>query len=112
MLTFSKGPSGAVARQRRRASHQPGHHTHIDHDHIGAARLLLSDLYLSLTFGDIWFNAPTQAATRGVAEGWSLVSILEAREAELPWNFAWGGEPAAASGTVPFFKFFTFSRST
>ena len=52
--------------------------SHIDHDHIGAARALFDDRSLDLTFGDIWFNAPPQPTSRGVAEGQSL--------APLPWS--------------------------
>ena len=46
--------------------------THIDHDHISAARLLLNDRDLGLSFGDIWFNAPPRPATRGAqrASAW------------------------------------------
>ena len=71
--------------------------THIDHDHIGAAALLLSDTSLGLKFGDIWFNAPPRPATRGVVEGLSLASILGGTQAILPWNLAWGGKPAVTT---------------
>ena len=50
--------------------------THIDHDHIGAAGLMLSDTSLGLKFGDIWFNAPSYLEARGVKEGRTLASIL------------------------------------
>lgn len=45
--------------------------THIDHDHIGAVQRLLSDASLSLTVGDVWFNAPPRPAARAVEEGQS-----------------------------------------
>lgn len=67
--------------------------THIDHDHIGAAGLLLSDRALCLDFGDIWFNAPPQPLTRGVAEGERLAQLLGAGPEPLPWNVAWSGQP-------------------
>jgi beta-lactamase superfamily II metal-dependent hydrolase len=67
--------------------------THIDHDHIGAASQLLADAALELEFGDIWFNAPPQRATRGVAEGESLASLLGSTARQLPWNVAWSGRP-------------------
>lgn len=66
--------------------------THIDHDHIGGAHLLLADADLRLSFGDVWFNAPPRRRVRGVAEGESLAKILGAPEATLPWNLAWAGE--------------------
>lgn len=71
--------------------------SHIDHDHIGGARLLLDDAALGLRFGDIWFNAPPAPArrVRGVAEGESLATLLGAAESALPWNAAWRGEPVA-----------------
>ncbi len=52
--------------------------SHIDHDHIGGAALLLNDASLDLEFGDIWFNAPKPAVAqpRGVAEGQRLAEIL------------------------------------
>lgn len=67
--------------------------THIDHDHIGGASLLLKDRELGLSFGDIWFNAPPRRVTRGVAEGVGLAQILGADTAALPWNVAWSGQP-------------------
>ena len=78
--------------------------THIDHDHIGAAGLLLSDTSLGLKFGDIWFNAPPRPATRGVAEGQSLASILGGTRTKLPWNLAWSGKPAVTAAKVPFLE--------
>lgn len=69
--------------------------THIDHDHIGAARLLLEDGPLALTFGDIWFNAPPQPRVRGVAEGQGLATLLGAGPRSLPWNEAWSGGPVS-----------------
>lgn len=76
--------------------------THIDHDHIGGAHLLLQDADLRLTFGDVWFNAPPRRRVRGVAEGESLAKVLGAPEADLPWNLAWRGEavvtPAGQGG--------------
>lgn len=66
--------------------------SHIDHDHIGGAGLLLGDQTLGLTFGDIWFNAPQRPAPRGVAEGESLAKLLGARDVTLPWNKAFGGK--------------------
>jgi beta-lactamase superfamily II metal-dependent hydrolase len=67
--------------------------THIDHDHIGCASLLLNDRDLDLSFGDIWFNAPRLAKSRGVAEGVELAQLLGATRRALPWNEAWGGRP-------------------
>lgn len=69
--------------------------THIDHDHIGGAKLLLDDRDLGLTFGDIWFNAPPRRRVRGVAEGESLAKILGAEDEDLPWNRTWGDRPVA-----------------
>ena len=57
--------------------------THIDHDHIGTAGLMLSDTSLGLKFGDIWFNAPPQPEARGVKEGGTLASILGGKHADL-----------------------------
>lgn len=71
--------------------------THIDHDHIGAAGALFSDSSLSLSFGDVWFNAPTMPASRGVAEGQSLAQLLGASKIPLPWNKAWHGRHAVTS---------------
>ena len=68
--------------------------THIDHDHIGGAGLLLNDRSLGLTFGDIWFNARPQPAARGVAEGVSLAQLLGARDQALPWNKTFRGKAA------------------
>lgn len=67
--------------------------THIDHDHIGGASLLLNDRELDLSFSDIWFNAPPARRTRGVAEGESLAELLGAADRALPWNVAWSGGP-------------------
>lgn len=74
--------------------------SHIDHDHIGAARLLFADTALGLSFGDVWFNARRhlQAAARGVAEGEALATILGAPERSLPWNGAFGGGRVATAG--------------
>ncbi len=76
--------------------------SHIDHDHIGAAHALFDDQSLGLSFGDIWFNAPTQTASRGVEEGQSLASLLGASRADLPWNMAWGGQHAVVGVDQPF----------
>ena len=76
--------------------------THIDHDHIGGAAQLLADRTLSLSFGDIWFNAPRQPATRGVAEGETLAQILGAPAQALPWNVAFGGRHAVTSADASF----------
>jgi hypothetical protein len=70
--------------------------THIDHDHIGGAALLLNDRTLGLSFGDIWFNA--RPPMRGVAEGESLAQLLGARDIALPWNKAFGGKAAVSNG--------------
>jgi len=67
--------------------------THIDHDHIGGASLLLNDRELDLSFTDIWFNAPPARRTRGVAEGESLSKLLGVGDRDLPWNVAWSGGP-------------------
>jgi beta-lactamase superfamily II metal-dependent hydrolase len=69
--------------------------SHIDHDHIGGAGLLLNDKALGITFGDIWFNTPPQRRTRGVAEGQSLAKLLGAEGGDLPWNAAWSGQPVS-----------------
>lgn len=69
--------------------------THIDHDHIGGASLLLNDRSLNLSFGDIWFNAPPRPTVRGVAEGESLAQLLGAKDVKLPWNLAWSGKPVS-----------------
>lgn len=69
--------------------------THIDHDHIGGAKRLLEDKQLSLTFGDVWFNAPPRARIRGVAEGHLLATLLGAGPTNLPWNDAWSGGPVS-----------------
>jgi beta-lactamase superfamily II metal-dependent hydrolase len=68
--------------------------SHIDHDHIGGAALLLNDASLDLEFGDIWFNAPVPAGPRlrGVAEGQRLAELLGATSRDLPWNVAMGGQ--------------------
>lgn len=76
--------------------------THIDHDHIGGARLLLNDRSLGLTFGDIWFNAAPRPAVRGVAEGESLAQLLGASTVDLPWNAAFGGREVVTSGSGAF----------
>jgi hypothetical protein len=65
--------------------------SHIDHDHIGGASSLFADKTLGLEFGDIWFNAPRQGLTRGVAEGVGLASVLGTAARGLPWNKAFGG---------------------
>lgn len=79
--------------------------SHIDHDHIGAARTLFDDRSLALAFGDIWFNAPPQRASRGVAEGQSLATLLGgARRVGLPWNKAFGGQPAVTTAQAPFLE--------
>lgn len=78
--------------------------SHIDHDHIGGAALLLADAELGLQFGDIWFNAPPRENARGVAEGESLARLLGSADAELPWNLAFDGQPVATpagSGGTP-----------
>ncbi len=68
--------------------------SHIDHDHIGGAALLLNDASLDLELGDIWFNAPVPAGPklRGVAEGQRLAELLGATSRDLPWNVAMGGQ--------------------
>lgn len=78
--------------------------THIDHDHIGGAGLLLNDKSLALSFGDIWFNAPTRPLQRGVAEGESLASMLGASPSTLPWNKAFGGKHAVTSAEGEFLQ--------
>lgn len=72
--------------------------SHIDHDHIGGASLLLADRDLNVTFGDIWFNAPPRPQTRGVAEGEGLAALLGAPGNELPWNRAFGGDAVCTPG--------------
>ena len=69
--------------------------SHIDHDHIGGVGLLLGDDELSLSFDDIWFNAPPRPRIRGVAEGQSLADILGGGHKALPWNVAWSGQPVS-----------------
>lgn len=76
--------------------------THIDHDHIGGAALLLNDRSLGLSFGDIWFNAAPRPALRGVAEGESLARILGAGNIALPWNRAFGGSEVVTGGNGGF----------
>jgi beta-lactamase superfamily II metal-dependent hydrolase len=77
--------------------------THIDHDHIGGAKLLFDDRTLGLEFGDIWFNAPSlKQASRGVAEGVALAGLLGAADRALPWNEAWGGGLAVTTAQQPF----------
>ncbi len=78
--------------------------THIDHDHIGAAHALFDDRSLGLAFGDVWFNAPAQRVSRGVAEGHSLATLLGARHTDLPWNKAWSGQPAVTMAASPFIE--------
>lgn len=78
--------------------------SHIDHDHIGAARALFDDRSLGLTFGDIWFNAPPRPASRGVAAGQSLAALLGAEHTDLPWNKAWGGQAAVTAAEAPFIE--------
>lgn len=73
--------------------------SHIDHDHIGAARLLLEDRELNLEFGDVWFNAPSPQArpghVGGVAEGRSLAKLLGSHDGRRrPWNVAFAGQHA------------------
>lgn len=68
--------------------------SHIDHDHIGGAGLLLRDKSLALNIGDIWFNAPDQPRARGVKEGQTLAELLNAPGVVLPWNRAFGGSHA------------------
>jgi len=58
--------------------------THIDHDHIGGAGLLLADKALGVAYGDVWFNAPPAHAARGVAEGEALSHLLGAGGVALP----------------------------
>lgn len=69
--------------------------SHIDHDHIGGAGLLLSDDAPALSFSDIWLNAPPVSRVRGVAKGESLSRMLGASDRALPWNIAWSGQPAS-----------------
>jgi|PlaIllAssembly_1097288.scaffolds.fasta_scaffold00758_7 beta-lactamase superfamily II metal-dependent hydrolase len=76
--------------------------SHIDHDHIGGASLLLNDQSLGLTFGDIWFNAAPRPAMRGVAEGESLAQLLGAKNIALPWNAAFGGKEVVTNGSGAF----------
>lgn len=54
--------------------------THIDHDHIGGARLLLDNRSLALDIGDVWFNAPSLRRQRGIEEGESLARLLGAQD--------------------------------
>jgi hypothetical protein len=78
--------------------------SHIDHDHIGAARAMFSDQSLSLKFDDIWFNAPPNPVTRGVAEGVSLSALLGGKSVNLPWNAAWAGRPIVTRAEVPYIE--------
>ena len=71
--------------------------SHIDHDHIGGAGMLLNEQSLALSFGDIWFNAPRGPATRGAAEGERLAGLLGARDIALPWNRAFAGKAVATA---------------
>jgi len=73
--------------------------SHVDHDHIGGAKLLFDDRTLGLDFGDVWFNAPP---TRGVEEGAALATLLRAAERPLPWNRAWHGGLAVSPPEQPF----------
>ena len=78
--------------------------SHIDHDHIGGARLLLEDRDLHIKFGDIWFNAPMlkveAGRVGGVAEGHTLSKLLGASAGRrLPWNLAFGGDHAVTPAT-------------
>ncbi len=72
--------------------------SHIDHDHIGGAALLLADRELNLSFGDVWFNAPPRPKARGVAEGEGLATLLGAPGNELPWNLAFDGGTVCTGG--------------
>ena len=65
--------------------------SHIDHDHIGGAARLFADKSLKLEVGDIWFNAPSRSATRGIREGVGLAAVLGAAAGDLHWNLAFGG---------------------
>ena len=76
--------------------------SHIDHDHIGGASLLFSDTTLNLSFGDVWFNAPPRPATRGVAEGQALASLIGAGDVRLPWNEAFHGRAVVTASDIPF----------
>lgn len=78
--------------------------SHIDHDHIGGAGMLLNDDDLQLSFGDIWFNAPPTRQVRGVAEGKSLAKILSTGDRALPWNVAWSGKPVVTPAEGVFFE--------
>lgn len=75
--------------------------SHIDHDHIGASRLLFADDTLALSFGDVWFNA-RHHLVRGVAEAEGLAALLGAPQRALPWNAAFGGGPVVTSGDGAF----------
>jgi beta-lactamase superfamily II metal-dependent hydrolase len=75
--------------------------SHIDHDHIGGARLLLSDQTLGLSWGDVWFNAP---ASKGVAEGQGLAALLGTAASKLPWNLAFAGKAAVTGGEGAFLE--------
>jgi beta-lactamase superfamily II metal-dependent hydrolase len=70
--------------------------SHIDHDHIGGAALLLADRSLGLTFGDVWFN--TRPRARGVAEGVVFTQALNTAGASIAWNQAFGGKSAVTAG--------------
>ncbi len=78
--------------------------THIDHDHIGGAGLLLNDKSLALSIGDIWFNAPPRHLARGVAEGEALAGLLGTSRSPLPWNVAFGGKAAVTPGDGGFLE--------
>ena len=66
--------------------------SHVDHDHIGGAARLFADTSLKLESGDIWFNAPSEPATRGVREGVGPAAVLGKASRDLPWNLAFGGQ--------------------
>lgn len=74
--------------------------SHVDHDHIGAAKALFEDRALGLAFGDVWFNAP-QLSARSLLEGQALAGLLRAQPGgaaeALPWNRAWAGRLAVTA---------------
>ena len=78
--------------------------SHIDHDHIGAAAQLLSDQDLGLSFGDVWFNAPSLQRSRGVAEGQRLSDFLGAGDASIPWNRAFEGSLCVTGSNGSLFR--------
>lgn len=71
---------------------------------LGGAGLLFSDQSLKLSFGDVWFNAPSQRTTRGAAEGQNLAGLLGAADANLPWNLATQGRPLVTLAEGAFLK--------